>query len=374
VSSLRRRRRSASRALFVLAALAAAGPARAQVPLEPGVYARIWTTKGPIIARLEPDRTPLAVASFVGLAEGTIENDAFDAGRPFYDGTTWHRVVPGHVVQAGMPASDRARGPGYAYPNEISAKLSHDHAGALGIANAGPGTNGAQFYITLGDRSYLDGDYIAFGDVVEGLDVVRRIVQGDVVDSVRILRLGAAAEAYHPDTDSFRTMVRAAEQRAAQLAERKRQAERDWIRERWPDATGPDGGVLTVVRAGGGGAAEGPVTVRYAGTAVRWMGNLLDYDGLPFRLIEFGSDEDGMPGPNDPARPFTFEPGVTRLNAGLDAVIADMTPGERRVVIVPAELGYGRSGLYAPEMPGQPRFVIPPGSLLVFDVHVLAGG
>lgn len=354
------------------AALLAAGPARAQVPLEPGVYARIWTTRGQIIARLEPERTPLAVANFVGLAEGTIANDAFDAGRPFFDGTTWHRVVPGHVIQAGVPASERARGPGYAYPNEISAKLSHDHAGALGIANGGPDTNGAQFYITLGDRSYLDFDYIVFGNVVEGLDVALRTLQGDVVDSVRILRLGTRAEAYHPDTGSFRAMVRAAEQRSAGLAERKRQAERDWVREHWPDATGPEGGVLTALRTGAGGAGSGgPVRVRYRGTAVRWMGHLLDYDGPAFRLTEFGSDGSGVPGRNDPARTFAFEPGVTRLSPGLDGVIADMSPGERRVVIVPAELGYGRSGLYAPEVPGQPRFVIPPGALLVYDVEVL---
>jgi cyclophilin family peptidyl-prolyl cis-trans isomerase len=359
------------KALLAFVALAVAGPGRAQVPLEPGVYARLWTTKGRILIKLEPDRTPLAVASFVGLAEGTIENAAFDSGRPFYDGTTWHRVVPGHVIQAGIPASDRARGPGYTYPNEISAKLSHDHIRAVGVANSGPDTNGAQFYITLADRSYLDGDYIVFGNVVEGTDVVLRTEQGDGIDSVRILRLGAKAEAYQPDTESFRALVRAAEQRSARLTEQKRQAEQDWIREHWPAATGAEGGVLTALRTGGGTPAAGPITVQYRGTAVRWMGNLLDYDGPPFRLLEFGSDGEGAPGPDDPARTFPFEPGVTRLNPGLDGVIAGMTPGERRVVIVPAELGYGPGGLYRPEIPGQPRFVIPPGSLLVYDVEVL---
>ncbi|MGD8279387.1 MAG: peptidylprolyl isomerase [Gemmatimonadota bacterium] len=367
-----RRRRRTARAVLAFAALMAAGSGCARESREPGVYAHIWTTKGPILARLEPERTPLAVASFVGLSEGRIENAAFDAGRPFYDGTVWHRVVPGHVIQAGIPASDRARGPGYTFPNEISARLSHDHAGALGVANGGPDTNGSQFYITLADRSYLDGDYIVFGDVVEGMDVVLGIVQGDVVDSVRILRFGAEAEAYHPDTDSFRALVRAVERRSAETAGRKRQAERDWIREHWPDADGPVGGVLTAVRTGAGGIApEGPRSVRYTGTAVRWMGRLLDYDGPPFRLIEFGSDEEGVPGRNDPARAFPFEPGATHLNAGLDAVIAEMVPGERRVVILPAELGYGRSGLYRPEVPGESRFVIPPGSLLVYDVEVL---
>src|SRR5262249_23316660 len=152
--------------------------------------AEIRTSKGLIVARLEPDLTPLTVANFVGLAEGTIANAAFDTGRPFYDGTVFHRVVAGHVIQTGVPPSDRARNPGYTFPNEVHAKLSHNHAGALNMANGGPHTNAAQFCITLGDRSYLDGDYTVFGDVFEGIDVVMRIAQGDTIESVRIARMG----------------------------------------------------------------------------------------------------------------------------------------------------------------------------------------
>src|ERR1035437_4390692 len=91
-----------------------------------GLYAEIRTSKGLIVARLEPDLTPLAVANFVGLAEGAIANSAFDPGRPFFDGTVWHRVVPGHVIQTGIPQSDRAKAPGYSFPNEVHAKLSHN--------------------------------------------------------------------------------------------------------------------------------------------------------------------------------------------------------------------------------------------------------
>src|SRR5215469_17309445 len=161
--------------------------AAAQQPSRPdGLYAEIRTSKGLIVARLEPDLTPMTVANFVGLAEGTIANAAFDPGRPFFDGTVYHRVVPGHVIQTGVPQSDRARNPGYTFPNEIHARLSHNHAGALNMANAGPNTNASQFCITLGDRSYLDGDYTVFGEVVQGLDVVIKIAQGDAVESVRI--------------------------------------------------------------------------------------------------------------------------------------------------------------------------------------------
>ena len=115
----------------------ASSAATLAVQLPDGLYAEIHTSKGTIVARLEPSKTPMTVANFVGLAEGTIANRAFDAGTPYYDGSVFHRVVPGHVIQAGAPDPNRsaARGPGYTFPNEIHADLSHDHAGALGMAN-----------------------------------------------------------------------------------------------------------------------------------------------------------------------------------------------------------------------------------------------
>lgn len=341
-----------------------------------GLYAEIHTSKGLIVARLEPELTPLAVTNFVGLAEGTIDNAAFDPGRPFYDGTVWHRVAPGHVIQTGIPDSERANGPGYVFPNEIHAGLSHDHAGALNMANGGPNTNGSQFCITLGDRSYLDGDYIVFGEVVEGMDVVLRIVQGDVVDSVRVARVGEAARAFRADTETFRERVRTAEARVQEHEARKREAEARWIEATWPDATGEPGRVLTRELAAGTGSPprDGPLRVRYRGTRVRYMGHLLGYEGPELEVTSFGSGPDGVPGFVDPPRAFTFVPGETSLNPGLDGVLATMTPGERRLVIVPAELGYGRSGLYPPETPGEPRFVISPNTLLAYEVEVLEDG
>ena len=250
----------------------------------------------------------MTVANFVGLAEGTIANSAFDPGRPFFDGTVYHRVVPGHVIQTGIPQSDRAKGPGYTFPNEIDARLSHNHAGALNMANSGPNTNASQFCITLGDRSYLDGDFTVFGEVVEGMDVVMRIVQGDVVESVRIVRIGAKAQAFHPTTESFQAMVLAARQRVAEHVEKKRVAERDWIARNYPNATGPNatgpaGGVLTEQLAAGHPAANSakpgsgaPLRVRYRGSEVRYVGDVLGREGPPLETISFGSGEDGVPG------------------------------------------------------------------------------
>ncbi len=235
---------------------------------------------------MEADLTPLTVTNFVGLAEGTIANSAFDLGRPFFDGSIYHRVVPGHVIQAGLPQSDRAKGPGYAFPNEINAKRSHNHAGALNMANSGPNTNSSQFCVTLADRSYLDGNYSVFGEVVQGLDVVMRIVQGDVIQSVaRILRMGNKAQAFRPTTESFQTMVRAAQQRVTEQAEKKRLAEQAWITANYPKASGPPGGVLTEQLAAGQPSAADPLRVRYKGRELHYVGDVIGRDGPPLELI-----------------------------------------------------------------------------------------
>jgi cyclophilin family peptidyl-prolyl cis-trans isomerase len=350
--------------------------ASAQIPAghADGLYANIKTSRGTIVARLEMELTPMTVANFVGLAEGTIANAAFDPGRPFYDGSIYHRVVPGHVIQAGVPQSDRAKNPGFRFPNEIHARLNHGRAGMLNMANSGPHTNASQWCITLGDRSYLDGDFTVFGEVVNGLDVVMRIVQGDVIESIRIERVGAKAQAFHPSTDSFRAMVQAAEKRVAEHLEKKRAAEEEWVSRNYPKAAGPAGGVLMERLVAGTAPAisDGPLRAKYRSKAVQYRGDVIGREGRPLDEIAFGSEANGAPGYIDPPDVFTVEIGKTKINPGLDAVIASMAPGERRIAIVPAALGYGRAGAYPPEVAGKRRFVISPNTLLVYDVEVLA--
>ena len=354
-------------------ALASACLTMGQQPKRPdGLYAEIQTSKGLIVARLEMDLVPMTVANFVGLAEGTIANAAFDLGHPFYDGTTWHRVEPGHVIQTGIPKSDRSRGTGYQFPNEIHAKLNHNHLGVLNMANGGPNTNAAQFCIMLGDRSYLDGDFSVFGDTVEGLDVVKRIEKGDAIQTIRIVRVGAKAQAFHPTTESFQAMVKAAKARVAEHIEKKKLAEREWIATNYPKATGPEGGVLTETIVAGHGEAGGVVHVRYQGREIRYVGDVLGRTGPPLQPIAFGSKPDGAPAFVDSPQTFPFEPGKTKVNPGLDGAIASMKPGEKRVAIVPASQGYGAKGTYPPEIPGKPRFVVSPNALLVYEVEVIA--
>ena len=144
------------------------------------------------------------------------------------------------------------------------------------MANSGPNTNASQFCIMLGDRGYLDGNYTVFGETVDGMDVVMRIVRGDVIDSVRIVRVGAKAQAFHPTTESFRAQAHAVEQRVAEHLEKKRLAEREWIVNNYPKAAGAADGVLTErISIGLTAANNGPVRVRYRGSEVHYVGDVL---------------------------------------------------------------------------------------------------
>jgi cyclophilin family peptidyl-prolyl cis-trans isomerase len=133
-----------------------------------GIYADFNTNKGTISVRLDYKKAPMTVANFLGLAEGTVTNASYPLGIPFYKGSIWHRVVKGHVIQGGEPsividpANSDINSTGYEIPNEIS-DLSHHKAGMIGMANDGPNTNTCEYYITLADRSYLDGNYTLFG-------------------------------------------------------------------------------------------------------------------------------------------------------------------------------------------------------------------
>ncbi len=150
-------------------------------PEKPKLYATIVTTMGNIICELYPDKTPTTVRSFAGLATGKqqwydIKLSTY-VKRPFYDGLVFHRVIPDFMIQAGCPYGNGTGGPGYRFNDEIVPELRHDRPGRLSMANAGPNTNGSQFFITEVPTPHLDGKHTIFGQVLEGMELVRKIAR-----------------------------------------------------------------------------------------------------------------------------------------------------------------------------------------------------
>jgi len=145
-----------------------------------GVYAKFVTTEGTFTARLFDKQAPRTVANFVGLAEGTKEwknpkTGATEKGKPFYNGLIFHRVIDGFMLQGGCPLGMGYGDPGYKFADEFSPQLRHSKAGMLSMANSGPNTNGSQFFVTLAPTPHLDNKHSIFGEVVEGMDVVKKI-------------------------------------------------------------------------------------------------------------------------------------------------------------------------------------------------------
>ena len=190
--------------LFVLTAAKCISGEKLQ--LADGLYAKVVTSKGDILISLEFEKTPLTVTNFVGLAEGT-KNSNRGKGIRFYDGLTFHRVIPDFMIQGGDPDGNGAGGPGYQFPDEIDPTLRHDVPGVLSMANAGPGTNGSQFFITHTKTPWLDGKHTVFGHVIQGQDVVNAIRQGDTIRKINIIRIGARAAVFKADQDSFETLL-----------------------------------------------------------------------------------------------------------------------------------------------------------------------
>ena len=164
--------------LLVLAVVMA-GTANMEAALKPGTYAQFTTSMGNFTVLLFEQDAPKTVANFVGLAEGTKEWTDSKTGqkvkRPYYDNLIFHRIIDGFMIQGGDPLGVGTGGPGYQFADEFSPKLRHSKEGILSMANSGKNTNGGQFFITLGPTPHLDNKHSVFGEVVEGMDVVRKI-------------------------------------------------------------------------------------------------------------------------------------------------------------------------------------------------------
>ena len=332
-------------ALCLVPALAAAqtpaaqGPSAPSDPLGPGRYANVHTSKGLIVGKLEYEKTPLTVANFVGLAEGTKKHDRAGAKR-FYDGLTFHRVIPNFMIQGGDPAGNGSGGPGYNFQDEIHPMLKHDKPGVFSMANAGPGTNGSQFFITHVPTAWLDGKHTVFGQVVRGQDVVNAVRGGDRIDSIRIVRVGAAARAFKSDEAAFQAILKA----KADLEANKEKAAAARLAEISKGAKETISGLKYFVRREG----SGPRPAKGARIKAHYTGTLVD-----------GTKFDSS---RDRGQPLEFAVGVGQVIAGWDEALLDMRKGEQRTLIIPPHLGYGERGAGG---------VIPPNATLIFDVELV---
>ncbi len=320
-------------------------PGMTQTPQKDGLYARFNTSKGEIVCLLEYQKTPLTVANFVGLAEGSKElgGGAKMQGKGFYDGLKFHRVIADFMIQGGCPLGSGTGGPGYTFPDEIDPSLSHSGPGVLSMANAGPGTNGSQFFITHVATPWLDGKHTVFGRVVSGQAVVNKIATGDTIDSLEIVRVGKGAEAFQSDQAAFDSLLAGLGSRQQEQKKKTTDATQSAIKEQWPDAISTPSGLRYLVVAEGAGETPG----QGAMVSVHYTGKLLN-----------GKKFDSS---YDRGQPIEFPVGRGQVIKGWDEALLGMKKGEKRVLIIPPELGYGPAG----------RGPIPPDATMVFDVELV---
>ena len=307
--------------------------------MQDGLYAKFNTTKGEILVALEYKKTPGTVGNFVALAEGNLENKVKPQGTPYYDGLKFHRVIPDFMIQGGCPQGSGSGDPGYKFDDEFHPDLKHDAPGILSMANAGPGTNGSQFFITHIETSWLDNKHTVFGKVVEGQKVVDAIAQGDKIDSLEIIRVGAEAEAYNA-VEAFRTFEGSREKR---IAETKKAAEAELDKLAAGFNKTESGLRYQIIQKGDGAKAEKGKNV-----SVHYKGQLAD-----------GTVFDSSYKRNEP---IDFPLGVGQVISGWDEGIQLLKVGDKARFVIPSHLGYGSRGAGG---------VIPPDATLIFDVELM---
>ena len=305
---------------------------------ESTMQAIITTNKGDITINLEFEKTPMTVANFVGLAEGQIPNDAKSLGEPYYDGIKFHRVIKDFMIQGGDPTGTGRGGPGYQFADEFHQDLKHDKPGILSMANAGPGTNGSQFFITHKATPWLDNKHSVFGNVIKGLEVVNAIEQDDIIIQVKIIRDGKAAQNF----DAAKIFQESKDRAIAELKEKKQKQDEE-LKKLTKDAITTESGLKYIV------LNEGTGDTPYPGQMVK-----VHYAGFLLNGTKFDSSYDRN-------QPFEFIIGG-RVIAGWNEGIQLLNQGAKAKFIIPPNLAYGPRGAGG---------VIPPNATLIFEVELL---
>lgn len=326
--------------------------------LKDGMYAEFKTNKGDFIAQLYYKKTPITVANFVSLAEGNNQMvDSTYKGKKYYNGLTFHRIIKGFVIQGGDPEGTGTGGPGYKFPDEFDPSLTHDSKGILSMANAGPGTNGSQFFVTLGATPNLNNKHSIFGKVVEGQAVVdsignaETVKPGDkpkeeiVMKEVNIIRKGKDAKNFDAPM-VFKTELKKVQEKKK---EEKEGLEKEVSNLAEEGYTKTDSGLRYKITNEN---PEGEKPTRGQLVRVNYTGTLKDG-------TKFDSSFD-----HNPAKPLEFPVGVGRVIPGWDEGIMLLKTGEKARLVIPPYLGYGKQG----------RGPIPDNAILIFDVELVGVG
>ncbi|MBF6609150.1 MAG: peptidylprolyl isomerase [Flavobacterium sp.] len=373
--------------LFLLVATTSLQAQNAKKAAQPdGIFAEMETNKGKIVLQLEYQKTPITVANFVSLAEGTnpFVNVEKLKNKPFFDGLKFHRVIKDFMIQGGDPLGNGSGDPGYKFKDEIT-DLKHDRGGILSMANSGPATNGSQFFITHKATPWLDGKHTVYGHVVSGMETVNAIQQDDVILQVKITRRGKDAKNFDAAKVFSNYYANKAEddkkQAALEAENRRKQAEADAESKRLLEekiapvkkakaayfdqlrttAKETASGLKYKIISNGTGlkpAAGTPIFIHYAGYFPD--GGLFDssYDDVNrayFRFDERRAAQNGY-------QPFPFTAGQKQgLIAGFIEAIEQMSVGDKLVAFIPSILGYGASGHSG---------VIPPNADIIFEIEL----
>ena len=305
-----------------------------------GLFATISTSKGEIKIELEFEKTPGTVGNFVGLSLGLINNSIKPLGEAYYNGLKFHRVINDFMIQAGCPFGTGTGDPGYKFDDEFHSELKHDRPGVISMANAGPSTNGSQFFITHVETPWLDNKHAVFGNVIDGMGVVNSISQNDEIISVKINAVGDKAKAFDA-AKAFEDFNKSKADRIKKEKENELKILKDFSKGFSKTSSGL---LYKFEKENNSHKPSNGNKVK-----VHYKGMLLD--GTVFDS-SFKRNQ-----------PIEFTLGVGQVIKGWDEGISLLGIGDKASFIIPSDLAYGAAGAGG---------VIPPNATLVFEVELIS--
>ncbi|MBN2441809.1 MAG: peptidylprolyl isomerase [Spirochaetales bacterium] len=328
--------------LMVLCLLYGCGKKQEKVP-DPGLYAKMETTKGNFIIQLEYKLVPMLVANFVGLAEGVFRDEnPKESG--FFDNTYFYEVVNNVLIKCGMPAGENSSLPGYYLPENYNPGLLHDRTGTVSMLQTGnEQISSYQFSISLRQVNWLDFKQPVFGYVIDGIEVLNKISARDILKKVTILRIGKNAEAFVVTKEIFNSLKNDVEKANREAGSSMEDEALGILKKTYPDLVQTREGIWFSILKNGAGTPPAVGTV----VDVKYTGTLLD--GTVF--MDTSGEEGGIK-----------KLILGKVIKGLDGALQTMRKGEHRIVVIPPNLGFGKAGL-AP--------LIPPDAFLIFDVELI---